>query len=282
MATDRRGTALLAAGALVGLALAAVQLVWRPGPATALSPDAVATVNGVAVSRADFEQALAGVASDRRSGLRAGDAERVLARLVDEELLLQRALALGLVRREPRVRGQLVSTMIDTVLAEAGSREPTEQELRRFYDEHHEYFAQAGRVRIVHRAVPGTDPAAREQAAALAAALERGVTPPPSTNVVTAPEALLPASKLEQYLGPMVLQAALTLPVGGTSQPIASTGGYHVVHVVEREDDVVPPFETVRAAVRAEVVRRQGETALREYLERLRGEADIVTTKVGG
>jgi peptidyl-prolyl cis-trans isomerase SurA len=282
MATDRRGTALLAAGALAGLALAAVQLVWRPGAATALSPDVVATVNGVAISRADFEQALSGVAGDRRSGLRAGDAERVLARLVDEELLLQRALALGLVRREPRVRGQLVSTMIDTVLAEAGSRDPSEQDLRRFYDEHHDYFAQAGRVRIIHRAVPGTDASSREQAAALVAALERGETPPPSTSVVTAPDALLPASKLEQYLGPMVLQAALTLPVGGTSQPIASTGGYHVIHVVERENDVVPPFETVRASVRAEMVRRQGETALREYLERLRGEADIVTTKAGG
>jgi hypothetical protein len=203
----------------------------------------------------------------------------VLARLVDEELLLQRALALGLVRREPRVRGQLVSTMIDTVLAEAGSREPDEQELRTFYDTNREYFAQSGRIRLVHRAVPGTDPAAREQAVALAAALQRGETPPPSTSAVTAPDALLPVSKLEQYLGPSVLQAALALPVGGVSQPIASTGGYHVVRVVEREDDVVPPFETVRAAVRAEVVRRRGETALRDYLAQLRSEADVVTTK---
>jgi hypothetical protein len=187
------------------------------------------------------------------------------------------------VRREPRVRGQLVSTMIDTVLAEAGSREPSEQDLRRFYDEHREYFGQTGRVRIVHRAVPGTDPAAREQAVALVAAMERGETPPLSPNVVTAPDALLPASKLEQYLGPSVLQAALTLPIGGTSQPIASTGGYHVVHVVEREDDVVPPFETARAAVRAEIVRRQGEKALEDYLAQLRTGADIVTSKkVGG
>jgi peptidylprolyl isomerase len=279
MSTDRRSTVLLAAGALAGLALAAVQLVWRPGAATALSPDVVASVNGVAISRADFEQALAGVAGDRRSGLRVGDAERVLARLVDEELLLQRALALGLVRREPRVRGQLVSTMIDTVLAEAGSREPDEQELRRFYDANRQYFGQSGRIRLVHRAVPGTDAAARDQAVALAAALERGETPPPSPNVVTAPEALLPVSKLEQYLGPSVLQTALALPVGGVSQPIASTGGYHVVRIVEREDDVVPPFETVRATVRAEVVRRRGETALREYLKQLRAEADVVTTK---
>src|SRR5262245_40714293 len=62
MSTDRRSTVLLAAGALAGLTLAAVQLVWRPEAATALSPDVVASVNGVAISRADYEQALAGVA----------------------------------------------------------------------------------------------------------------------------------------------------------------------------------------------------------------------------
>ncbi|HWP67281.1 MAG TPA: peptidyl-prolyl cis-trans isomerase [Candidatus Limnocylindria bacterium] len=275
MSSERWSTALLGIGALAGLALAAVQLVWRPEAATALPAETVATVNGVPITRAEFEQALAGVATDRREGLRASDGQRVLARLVDEELLLQRALALGLVRREARVRGQLVRTMIDTVLAEAGARDPDEAELRAFYDEHRSYFSQPGRLRVIHRAVPGTDAAAREQAVALAAALERGETPP-AGNVVTAPEALLPPSKLAQYLGPTVLDTALALPVGGTSQPIASTGGYHVVRVVEREPESVPPFDVVRAAVRAEVVRRRGEAALREYLDRLRAEADVV------
>jgi len=280
MPGERRSLVLLSAGALAGLGLAAVQLVWRPTPGAAVPGDAVAIVNGVAIARADFEQALAAVATDRRSGLRAGDAQRVLARLIDEELLLQRALGLGLVRREPRVRGQLVSTMIDTVLAEAGSREPSEEELRTFYDQHAEYFGQPGRIRIVHRAVPGTDGRAREQAVALAAALERGETPEASPNVVTAPEALLPVAKLEQYLGPTVLETALELPVGGVSQPIAAAGSYHVVRLIEREPAVVPAFEVVRAAVRAEVVRRRGETALREYLDRLRSQADIAAGTV--
>jgi parvulin-like peptidyl-prolyl isomerase len=217
------------------------------------------------------------VASDRRAGLRQGDAPRVLARLIDEELLLQRALALGLVRREPRVRGQLVSVMIDTVLAEARARDPSDEELRAFYQEQREYFRQPGRVRLLHRAVPGTDAAARERAVALRTALEQGQVPPPDPALVVAPEALLPAGKLEQYLGPSVLETALALPVGATSQPIASTGGYHVVRVEEREPDVVPPFEAVRASVRAEVVRRRGEQALREYLDRLRSEAAIET-----
>jgi parvulin-like peptidyl-prolyl isomerase len=275
MPSERRSLVLLSAGAVAGLALAAAELVWRPAAGAAVPADAVALVNGVAITRADFEQALAAVATDRRKGLRGGDAERVLARLIDEELLLQRALALGLLRQEPRVRGQLVSTMIDTVLAEAGSREPSERELRSFYEQHGEYFGQPGRLRIVHRAIAGTDGPAREQAVALGAALERGETPEASPSVVTAPEALLPASKLEQYLGPTVLEAALRLPVGGVSQPIISSGAYHVIRVVEREPGAVPAFEAVRPAVRAEVVRRRGETALREYLDQLRSQADI-------
>lgn len=281
MCGERRSLLLLSAGALAGVALAAAQLVWRPAPGAAVPDDAVAIVNGMAISRTDFEQALAAVATDRRGGLRGGDAERVLARLIDEELLLQRALALGLVRREPRVRGQLVSTMIDTVLAEAGSREPGDEELRAFYGQHREYFGQPGRVRVVHRAVPGTDGHAREQAVALAAALARGEAPQPSPAVVTAPEALLPVSKLEQYLGPSVVEAVRRLPVGEVSQPIASSGGYHVIRVVEREPGAVPPFEAVRASVRAEVVRRRGESALREYLDQLRSQADIAAGAVG-
>jgi hypothetical protein len=36
-------------------------------------------------------------------------------------------------------------------------------------------------------------------------------------------------------------------------------------------------LRVVRASIRAEVVRRQGETALRDYLAQLRSEADIAT-----
>jgi len=277
MQAPQRSIVLLGLGAAAGLALAAVRLVWHPALGAVLPGDAVATVNGVPIGQAEFEQAVTAIATDRRGGLQAGDTQRVLARLIDEELLLQRALALGLVRREPRVRGQLVSIMIDTAVAEAGARDPDERELRAFYDEHREYFTQPGRLRVLHRAVPGTDAGARERAVALGAAMERGETPEASPDVVLAPEALLPVSKLEQYLGPSVIETALALPVGGVSQPIASTGGYHVIRVVEREPDVTPPFEAVRASVRGEVVRRRGETALRAYLDQLRSEADIAT-----
>jgi parvulin-like peptidyl-prolyl isomerase len=277
MPTAERGIRLLALGALAGLALAAWRLV-SPVPDGSEVPDgAVAVVNGVAVTRADFEQAVSAIATDRKGGLRPGDAARVLARLIDEELLLQRAQALGLVRREARVRGQLVGTMIETVLADAGAREPSDTELRSFYDANRQYFTPPGRLRVLHRAVPGTDGSARDRALALAAALERGETPAADPGVVTAPDTPLPPNKLEQYVGPSVVAVALGLPVGGVSQPIAAAGSYHVVRVVEREEPAPPPFEAVRAAVRAEAVRRRGEAALREYLDALRAEAEITT-----
>jgi len=271
---------LLGIGAAAGLAFASARLVWRPAGAAGMPPGAVAMVNGEPIARADFERAVEGVASDRRAGLAAGDRERVLQRLVDEELLLQRAMALELPRRDPRIRGQLVSTVIDTALTGDGDRDPSDETLRRFYDEHREYFARPGRVRVVHRGVPGTGAASRERAAALADALRAGGIPEPSPDVVTVPDTLLPMSKLEQYLGPSLLRTVLGLPVGGVTQPIALQGAYHVIRLAEREQEEIPPYDEVRALVRTEFVRRRGEDALRAYLDELRAGAEIVTLEI--
>jgi hypothetical protein len=281
MVGERRSVILLGIGAAAGLALASARLVWRPADAATLPAEAVAVVNGQPIARADFERAVDAVASDRRAGLAAGDRARVLQRLVDEELLLQRAMDLELPRRDPRIRGQLVTTVIDTALSGDARGEPSEGTLRAFYDGHRSYFARPGRVRLVHRAVPGTDAASRDRAVALAEALQAGRPPDPTPDVVTVPDALLPVAKLEQYLGPSVLQTVLALPVGGVTQPIASQGGYHVIRLAEREQEEIPPYDEVRALVRTEFVRRRGEEALRAYLDELRAGATIVTVEIG-
>jgi parvulin-like peptidyl-prolyl isomerase len=280
MGGERRSVALLGIGAATGLAFASARLVWRPPDAAALPPQAVAVVNGQPIARADFERAVDAVASDRRAGLAPGDRARVLQRLVDEELLLQRALDLELARRDPRIRGQLVTTVIDTTLSGDARGEPSEEALRRFYDEHRAYFARPGRVRLVHRAVPGTGAASRERAVVLADELRAGRTPGPTPEVVTVPDALLAVAKLEQYLGPSLLQTVLALPDGGVTQPIASQGAYHVIRLAEREQEEVPPYDEVRGLVRTELVRRRGEDALRAYLDALRAEARIVTIEI--
>jgi parvulin-like peptidyl-prolyl isomerase len=72
----------------------------------------------------------------------------------------------------------------------------------------------------------------------------------------------------------------MALPVGGVTQPIASQGAYHVIRLVEREQEEIPPYDEVRALVRTEFLRRRGEDALRGYLDELRAGAEIVTVEI--
>jgi parvulin-like peptidyl-prolyl isomerase len=90
------------------------------------------------------------------------------------------------------------------------------------------------------------------------------------------PDALLPATKLREYLGPTALRAAFELEVGEVSQPVRSGTGYHLLQLVEREPPRTPALPEIEDQVRSEWRRRAGDRALREYLDELRDQAEIV------
>lgn len=276
---------LLALGAAAGLGLAALDLLAAPH-GSSLPSDAVARVDGVLVERAEYERALAALAADRRTPLSDADRRRVLDRLIDEELLVQRGLALGLAQRDRRVRADIVAAMIESALADAAAREPTDEELQRFYEENRDLLVRPGRVRarqIVVRVSPSrSDDAARARAQEVRERLARGedfatvageLGDPPVAELPAAP---LDAGKLRDYVGPTVARAILEQPVGTPSEPVRSASGYHVVEVLEREADTTPPLAEIEDVVRSELRRQQENDALRAYLERLREEAEIV------
>jgi parvulin-like peptidyl-prolyl isomerase len=87
---------------------------------------------------------------------------------------------------------------------------------------------------------------------------------------------MLPPAKLREYLGPTALLVALDLAPGATSDPVRSAQGYHVLSLLEREAGGAPPLEEIVPQVRAELRRRADDRALRERLDQLRAEADVV------
>jgi parvulin-like peptidyl-prolyl isomerase len=284
-AAARRARALLLAGAAIGAALAAWGLVRGQGGSAALPADLVARVNGIGVRRADYERMLVALAEDRRSPLDEADKRHVLDRLIEEELLVQKGLELDLPRNDRRVRADLTSSVIASVVQESESREPTEQQLREFYERNRDFFAHPGRLRVREifcRAADGSDAEralgraneavrrlrAGESFADVAAAV--GDQP-----IVALPDALLPPAKLQEYIGPTVLRTALQLDRGAVSDPVRSTGGYYVLQVTERQADDLPPFEQIKDQVREEYRRRTGSDALRSYLDSLRGAAKV-------
>ena len=95
-AAEKRARLLLVAGVVAGVGLAAAGVLRSGRAAAGLPEGVVALVNGEAVSAEAFAQIEAAVIAERKGApLDEVQRQRLLDRLVDEELLLQRGLELG-------------------------------------------------------------------------------------------------------------------------------------------------------------------------------------------
>jgi len=271
-----RSGRLLAIGAALGLAAALWGALGQPGLGKPRR-DAIATVEGVEISRADYERALGALAADKRSPLTTADARRALDRLIDEELLVQRGLDLGLGTSDLAVRKAVVDAMVQFAAAETAGRKPDDDELRTFYAGRPELVRTAPQVRVRVVSFPSRDQAGIE---AMRAALRAGkdfdaAARSAGGEAVIVPDMLLPAQKLGDYAGPAVRDAAVALKPGEAAGPIDAGGVPTFVLSLDRREGSAPPFEAVRDAVAEEWRRRQAETALDEYLAGLRRTAKI-------
>ena len=210
----------------------------------------MARVNGQLILRDAWQRAVAAVAADRRAPLTADDERHVLERLIDEELLVQHGVALGLVERDARLRSTLVSQVMQAATL-AARAEPDEATLRAFHEQERDRFTPAARLRVR---------AWREDAAGAR-----------SPFVPAVPDALLPPAKLQASLGPALTRRAQALAPG---QVDAAEGV--VLELVEAQAGVAPPFEQARDEVRREWLRRADEAAVRELLAQLRERTPIV------
>ena len=281
---SRRSARWLAAGAALGIAAAGYGIL-RSGDERGLPEEAAASVNGTLISKDTFTRLVAGYESDTREPANPEIRAHMLDRLIEEELLVQRGLALGLAENDRRVRADIVQAMIRAAIVEAEAEQPSERDLELFYEEQREYFTTPGRVRIAQLFVRVEDAAAdgpaharAEQARAkLAAGAELAEVRAAlgSAELSPVPDALLPPAKLREYVGPSVLRVALEAEPGAWSAPVRSGMGYHVIAVIEREPASTPPLAEMCEQVNAKWVRDGGDRALRRYLDELREEADV-------
>jgi parvulin-like peptidyl-prolyl isomerase len=284
---SRRPLLWLAGGAAAGVALAAWGLLGTDTTGAPLPEGVVASVNGALIRTDDWARLVEGVESDTREKASPELRRRVLDRMIDEELLVQRAVELGLVDTDRRVRADLTQAMIQSIVVETQDDSPEPEELRRFYEEEAAFFTQPGRVRAaqvffrVRSTAEEASSAARAEAAharllagepLAAVRAELG-----DEEVSPLPDALLPPAKLREYVGPTALRAVMGLEPGAVSEPVRSGTGYHVFVLVEREEAALPPLEEIEPHVRAEWIRRAGDRALRGYLDDLRDQAAVLT-----
>ncbi len=288
------GFAALVLGVIVGAGLAgvAVQSPMRATKAAASArasegDGAVAIVNGAPVTVARYQRALAAVTSERRAELDAQALarlrERVLERVIDEELLVQRGLELGLAREDPQVRADLVAAVIDAAIApgpdamdDAGVAE--EAALREHLARHPERFRGPSRVTVEHLAFRGAGSLSR--AREVRAALVGGASfdsqrPRADPAILELPAGPVSAVKLRDYLGATLATACAELEEGVISEPLRVGDAVHLLRVRARTVGATPALAQARERVAADLARARDDQRLRAYLEQLRGQARI-------
>lgn len=284
--TARLRVTLLALGACAGLIMAASGLVerWSPSPGE-LPKGAIALVGERIISQERYLQVLNDLAVDKRAPLSAEDRQFVLDRMVDEELLIQRGLELGLADSSPQIRKALVAAVIGQLTAEAEASLPSEEALRRLYESDPKFFTSTARFRLRWLRLPASDDAAQLKARDAYRQLGDGVSAEEvrqSTGlepVTILPDALLPLSKIRDYLGPALAGQVAMLERGVFSKPIMDNGELHILQLLDYRPELLPPFEEARRVLEAEYLRRAGDEALRQYLKWLRLRSEVIVAR---
>jgi parvulin-like peptidyl-prolyl isomerase len=272
-------------GAAVGIILAVAGALSFSGPLPGSSPsDVVARVNGKVITKATFSLALDRISRRRASDVTEEERARVLDRLIDEELLVQRGVEMGLVDSDRMVRRAIIMAVIDSIVADAIDPKPNESELRAFYESERALFVTPGRVHVqqIYLAPRGNRGKALHQAREAAAAIAKGMSFEAARvkygygDDVPVPDTPVPVHVLRRHLGPSLTRIVLDMTPGEISEPVESPAGYHLLHLVSFQPETVRSFESVRREVEAEYTRRRREEALGKALHRLRENASIV------
>ena len=259
----------LAAGALIGLVFAAYGILRQASSPDQLPEGAIARVNDVPIANDVYERAL------DRLGAQSGDPERranILARLVEDELLVQRGVELGMTESDSEVRAAILNSLVASVTAEADAANPDDETLRQHLEEHAERFSYTARLSVD---VWETD--VEPTAQAFVSALRAGKAPPELDGIRRMPDVpsgMLPAEVLRDYLGPAITAAAADMP-DGSSAVFARRGRWLVVHVIGKERSVVTDLDAIRNRVLIDYRRTMAERMLGDYIDNLRQRADI-------
>ena len=146
MNKERLINTLLVLGVFIGISLALFSSIRDTNFDD--SRDWAARVGGAEISKEKYLLQLDGLNSDKRVPLNKEDKAFVLERMIEEELLIQRAKDLGLFSTNTMIRGTIVQQMINMVISENSLDIVSNSELESFYKENKGFFTNADRLRL--------------------------------------------------------------------------------------------------------------------------------------
>ncbi|GMU58910.1 MAG: hypothetical protein AMXMBFR34_06730 [Myxococcaceae bacterium] len=282
-------------------------------PAVREDPNVVATVNGEVITRGDFERLLSREAQ-AMEGLGPRSPEQIepykqtlLDTLVERALLLQAASAAGVTvtteevdRRVLALSSEYPAGTFDEALEQSqttraaltrSTREQlalekllsqevfsrvavTEEQLRRFFEEHAAEFEEPEQVHALQIVVRGLDDARR---------IQQQLWQGKKFGDLARRYSLSPDAKVGGDLGffargqmPAAFdEVVFKLSPGGTSDVVSTEYGFHLFRVVDKKPARKQELTEVRAAIEAKLVGQLRAEAQKAYVQALRAKAQV-------
>ncbi len=278
MNRERLINTLLVLGVFIGISLALFSSIRDTNFDD--SRDWAARVGGAEISKEKYLLQLDGLNSDKRVPLNKEDKAFVLERMIEEELLIQRAKDLGLFSTNTMIRGTIVQQMINMVISENSLDIVSNSELESFYEENKGFFTNADRLRLKQIYFSEEKGSALERAENFYLELIQGkkadqIDAEGDKSALEIPDTLMTLAKVREYVGPSLMQVAKMLQPGEFTAPKKVIGGYKIIILLERRDASPPKFEFIRERVKSEYQKRKDDQALRDYLNKLKKRYEI-------
>jgi hypothetical protein len=270
---------ILGSGLIIGIFLAALTIVEKNNLS---DQNWAAKIEDRLIPFERYEMQLEGLANDKKSPLTKKDKEYVLERMIEEELLIKRAIDLGMLENNPMARGTIVQQMIKNIISEGSRIEPEEKELIEFFEENIGFFTKANRLRVrqIYFSQDDFGDKVLKEAEDAFTRLLKGETFDQialsgSNSALKVPDTLMNLSKVREYIGPSLMREAQLLKPGQFSEPKKVSGGYKIIYLVDREDAAQPKYSDIRSSVLSEFSKRKDDQSLRTYLDNLKKWYDV-------
>jgi hypothetical protein len=278
-------------GATVGLIAAGFGLFkLAPAPVVTVPPGYAALVNQRPILMNDFITQLEAETGVPFAQATSEQRRQVLREMIDEELLVQRSLALDMPELSEEARSALVDSVNTQVAAPFLAQQPNDEDLRTFYRAHLSDFATGGTMQVhdivlhvggfenIHQSIGQAEADAEEAVYQLrsGAALDYVMQHFGFVDSGRMNSEVQSDSIAELRLGAELFKTAAALGDGQMSEPVVQPDGVHVLVMERRRPPRYTEFETARNNVYAAYRKEQLSGVRQENLRFLRGNARIL------
>ena len=236
---------------------------------------AIARVGEKEISRQRFEEIIKILDDQSNSQLTLEKKNLIRERLIDEELLIQRAIELDLVRNDSLVKGNIIQTMFQYIINSKELAEPSEKDLREYFAKEKNYFSSGKRYKLKNYSFRNFNDAEMARNSLIKNNLENFLKLVTTENTLDLPDVFLTPQKIRDYLGPKELEELPSLEKGDFSNIYEINQVPSIIICIDILQDKNPQFEEIFEQIKNKFIRDREDNLVKEYIENLRNYYEI-------